>query len=645
MPKELRKALREFLNDYRSRNAKNLDPDDEDEAESQKVDLPGGEKDPTNTHAHNKEEQREDNLDRPPPTQRTKGGLSKKDILTSKRVFEDTASLWANGKVPYVIDESTYAGNSLSELKDLLREAIRQLKENTCVEWVARTSEADYVKFINDKGCYSYVGKIGGAQPVSIQAYGCTSIHTVLHEMLHAMGAAHQQSRSDRAGMTSMKWNMIQSGALNNFEMENTKNAQPYDYKSLMQYELNSFGKNGGNSMSIPDMSLEYLITNTKNSLTIYDIGEINSAYQCTADCTNKCENGGVVMKGDGTCGCKCPSGLKGADCSELDTSDGCGGFITLSSDVEKKTIAMDSYKTDLLCTWIIKGPSGTRIKATIASMNLPYSEYNDCYHWLEFRDYLIGDRGKERCGTTGGAGFEKMLIGDPARMMIRFNSKKHKDQTPGKGFSVSVQAVKSGCVASPCKNGAKCTDTSGGGFTCECSNGFSGNDCNTLAASAKTKCGFQDDFRACVFQPDTKSSTFEFTFGSAVSPDVPGNDNGFQYLVIENFFNSFSGRKAYLITSANFEESERCLSMKYAYTNQFYDDGEDTLVLIYYKGDNQAMTTLITLGSSDIIVGSWQTTKVTIPSIKGLQITIEAREGFQRMGLDDIEIKSGDCA
>ena len=63
-------------------------------------------------------------------------------------------------------------------------------------------------------------------------------VHTMLHEMLHAMGTEHEQSRSDRAGMTSMIWNNIDSNNLNNFQMGQTSNAQPYDYKSLMQYEL-----------------------------------------------------------------------------------------------------------------------------------------------------------------------------------------------------------------------------------------------------------------------------------------------------------------------------------------------------------------------------------------------------------------------
>lgn len=42
------------------------------------------------------------------------------------------------------------------------------------------------------------------------------------------------------------------------------------------------------------------------------------------------------------------------------------------------------------------QAPTGKRIKATILDMDLPSSSKNDCYHWLEFRDYLIGAPGKE---------------------------------------------------------------------------------------------------------------------------------------------------------------------------------------------------------------------------------------------------------
>ena len=49
------------------------------------------------------------------------------------------------------------------------------------------------------------------------------------------------------------------------------------------------------------------------------------------------------------------------------------------------------------------------------------------------------------RCGTQGGAVFTKMVIGDPSRMMIRFDSVKHRNEPAGKGFSITVEAYVSG--------------------------------------------------------------------------------------------------------------------------------------------------------------------------------------------------------
>ena len=62
----------------------------------------------------------------------------------------------------------------------------------SCVKWKPRTYEKDYVHILKDQGCYSRVGRTGGAQVLSL-GRGCVYKGTVLHEMLHASGFWHEQ--------------------------------------------------------------------------------------------------------------------------------------------------------------------------------------------------------------------------------------------------------------------------------------------------------------------------------------------------------------------------------------------------------------------------------------------------------------------
>ena len=46
--------------------------------------------------------------------------------------------------------------------------------------------------------CWSYVGRRGGEQVVSLARSGCVYHQVVQHELLHALGFNHEQCRSDR---------------------------------------------------------------------------------------------------------------------------------------------------------------------------------------------------------------------------------------------------------------------------------------------------------------------------------------------------------------------------------------------------------------------------------------------------------------
>ena len=55
--------------------------------------------------------------------------------------------------------------------------------------------------------CWSYVGMIGGSQNISI-APGCTALIPV-HEIFHALGRWHEQSRPDRDNFVTVNVNNV----------------------------------------------------------------------------------------------------------------------------------------------------------------------------------------------------------------------------------------------------------------------------------------------------------------------------------------------------------------------------------------------------------------------------------------------------
>ena len=71
---------------------------------------------------------------------------------------------------------------------------------SNCINFIERKSEKNYVRIINENGCWSYVGKFVDQRPqsISLQAPDCIEIDTVAHELMHALGLHHEHNRPDR---------------------------------------------------------------------------------------------------------------------------------------------------------------------------------------------------------------------------------------------------------------------------------------------------------------------------------------------------------------------------------------------------------------------------------------------------------------
>ncbi|CAJ0596892.1 unnamed protein product [Cylicocyclus nassatus] len=99
---------------------------------------------------------------------------------------------WPNAEIPYTLS-SQYGSYSRS----VIARAMQEYHDKTCVRFVPRdpSRHVDYIHIHPDDGCYSLVGKTGGRQPLSLDS-GCIQVGTIVHELMHAVGFFHEQSRN-----------------------------------------------------------------------------------------------------------------------------------------------------------------------------------------------------------------------------------------------------------------------------------------------------------------------------------------------------------------------------------------------------------------------------------------------------------------
>jgi hypothetical protein len=146
---------------------------------------------------------------------------------------------WPGGVVPYVIQSSL-------PNKARVTDAMAHIVANTNkISFVQRTTQANYVEFRTSTGCSSSVGRVGGRQYINL-ADGCSTGNTI-HEILHALGMYHEQTRCDRDTFVTIHTANITSGYEGNFTKKCTgaSDYSSYAEGSIMHYGPYAFSKNG----------------------------------------------------------------------------------------------------------------------------------------------------------------------------------------------------------------------------------------------------------------------------------------------------------------------------------------------------------------------------------------------------------------
>lgn len=181
---------------------------------------------------------------------------------------------WPRGVVPYVI-------HSGLPNKQRVTDAIEHWEDNTRIRFVERTSQnasqyPNYVRFRDATGCWSHVGMQGSRQDIGL-ANGCGRGSTI-HEIGHAVGLWHEQSREDRDNFITINWQNITPGREHNFNQHITDGDDygPYDYGSIMHYGRTAFSRNGQPTI-VPKQA--GVTIGQRTGLSSGDIGAVRAMY------------------------------------------------------------------------------------------------------------------------------------------------------------------------------------------------------------------------------------------------------------------------------------------------------------------------------------------------------------------------------
>ena len=145
------------------------------------------------------------------------------------------ANLWPGGTVPYEFDANVTAANQTAMLQ-----AMAVIEGVANIHYVVRTSQANYLHIQNGSGNNSFVGTIGGGQTINI--FNWNFRYIMCHELMHALGLWHEQSRADRASFVTVNSANIQPAYAGNYNI--VGGAAPYgpfDFDSVMLYDDCSF--------------------------------------------------------------------------------------------------------------------------------------------------------------------------------------------------------------------------------------------------------------------------------------------------------------------------------------------------------------------------------------------------------------------
>jgi len=197
----------------------------------------------------------------------------------SKNAIRELWKKWPGATIPYQISSqfSSYE-------RSVIAKAMKTYHEKTCIKFVPRQSETAYIYLMKGSGCSSSIGRTGSRQTVSLGT-GCVYSGIVMHELMHAAGFWHEQSRADRDEFISVQWDNIKSGMEFNFLKYDLRKIDhlgaEYDTCSVMHYGAYAFAKNSREPTIVAKKKTKCKL-GQRSGFSDTDIRKLNTLYQCS---------------------------------------------------------------------------------------------------------------------------------------------------------------------------------------------------------------------------------------------------------------------------------------------------------------------------------------------------------------------------